>query len=111
MEEVARLACSCEPPTLDTADLESCVKRAARLDATAAYQFYDLTRAVFNAWELKKARAVTLVAQSSAGQSYQNAARLRALRREGARLATVSCSLSRHRRGRLAGLHGARFVF
>jgi hypothetical protein len=73
VEEVARLACSCEPPTLDTADLESCVRRAARLavDPTEAYQFYDLTRAVFNAWELKKARAVTLVAQSSAGQSYQ----------------------------------------
>ena len=67
IEAVAREACSCELPELDTADLEACVRRAA-LDADP---FFDLTRAVFNAWQLKAARAVTLIAQSSAGQAYQ----------------------------------------
>jgi len=67
IEAVARDACACEPPELDTADLEACVRRAALADDP----FFDVARAVFNAWGLKKSRAVTLVAQSSAGQAYQ----------------------------------------
>jgi hypothetical protein len=67
LEAVAREACACDVPTLDTADLEACVRRAALTDDP----FFDLTRAVFNAWQLKAARAVTLIAQSSAGQAYQ----------------------------------------
>jgi hypothetical protein len=127
IERVARDADACNPPKLDTADLDSIVKECASVvtwqptiyyaqfvevipttpdghryrcvkagqggsdepswnqfaaqftsDGTAVWQeagvdegFFDIRRATYRAWRLKKARAATLVAQSSAGQQYQ----------------------------------------